>query len=247
MEPKTDWKKTILRLLLGVLVLGGLILAVYLLLRHFGYTDISREELQNLIEKTGVYGKLCFVLISFLQVTIVPIPAAITILAGNYLFGFWWGFFLSFIGIFAGSLFAFLLGRTIGRKFVNWAMGSKEQVDYCLGKLKGKEIVLLFFMFFLPCFPDDALCAVAGITNIKTPIFVLMQLITRPTSILGTLFFMSGEIIPYEGWGLAVILSVGILSVIGFVFAYKYSEQLNRKLENFSLKVTRFLKRDKEK
>lgn len=51
MEPKTDWKKTILRLLLGVLVLGGLILAVYLLLRHFGYTDISREELQNLIEK----------------------------------------------------------------------------------------------------------------------------------------------------------------------------------------------------
>lgn len=152
MEPKTDWKKTILRLLLGVLVLGGLILAVYLLLRHFGYTDISREELQNLIEKTGVYGKLCFVLISFLQVTIVPIPAAITILAGNYLFGFWWGFFLSFIGIFAGSLFAFLLGRTIGRKFVNWAMGSKEQVDYYLGKLKGKEIVLLFFMFFLRVF-----------------------------------------------------------------------------------------------
>ena len=246
MEKKVDWKKTILKFLLGALLLGGLFLIIYLVLRHFGYDKMTQEELQALIEKTGIYGKIVFTFISFLQVTFVPIPGAITILAGNYLFGFWEGFLLSFIGMLLGSLLAFFLGKTIGRKFVNWAFGSKEQVDYYLSKLKGKETVLLFFMFFLPMFPDDALCAVAGLTKMKTSTFTIMQLITRPTSILGTLLFMSGEVIPYKGWGLVIIISVGILSLVGFIFAYKYSDKINSWLEKISEKITSLLKHIKE-
>lgn len=246
MEKKVDWKKTLLKFLLGGLLLGGLFLVIYFILRHFGYDKLTQEELQALIKKTGIYGQIVFVFISFLQVTFVPIPGAVTILAGNFLFGFWEGLLLSFIGMFLGSVLAFFLGKTIGRKFVDWAFGSKEQVDYYLSKLKGKETILLFFMFFLPLFPDDALCAVAGLTKMKTSTFVIIQLITRPTSILGTLLFMSGEIIPYEGWGLAIIISVGILSLIAFIFAYKYSDKINDKLEKISEKITSLLKHNKE-
>lgn len=242
---KINWKKTILKLLLGVILLCIFILGIYLLLDHLGYSDLSKESLQELIKKTGVYGKLIFVFITFLQVTFVPIPGAITILTGNYLFGFWWGLILSFIGMMIGSLVAFLLGRIIGRRFVDWAVGDKEVVDYYLNKFKGKEIVLLFFMFFLPLFPDDALCAIAGITNIKTFVFTLIQIITRPTSILGTLLFMSGEIIPYEGWGLVIIILVGILSIIAFIFAYKHSERINLFLENLASKITNSFKHKK--
>ena len=234
---KFNWTKTILKLLISGFLLGIFLLLVYLLLHYLGYSDLSREALQEIIKKTGVYGKLIFIFITFLQVTFIPLPGAITILAGNYLFGFWLGFILSFIGMMIGSMVAFLLGRSIGRKFVYWAIGDKALVDFYLNKLKSKEIVLLFFMFLLPLFPDDALCLIAGITKIKTFVFTLIQLITRPISILGTLLFMSGEIIPYEGFGLLFIILIGITSIILFIFSYKYSERINSFLENLASKI----------
>lgn len=247
MEKKIEWKKTIIKLIIGFIILGIFIALGYLVLHLLGYDKISKETLQEMVNSTGIYGKLIFVIISFLQVTFVPIPAAITIISGNILFGFWEGFFLSFIGILLGSIVAFLLGRVIGRRFVNWAFGDKETVDYYLEKIRGKEIVLLFFMFLLPCFPDDALCSIAGITNMKTPVFVIMQIITRVTSILGTLFFMSGEIIPYKGWGLIIIILVAILAIIAFMFTYNNAEKINTKLENTALKITNiFKKKEKE-
>ena len=168
-----------------------------------------------------------------MQVTFVPIPGSITILAGNYLFGPWLSYLYSFIGMFLGSLLAFFLGKVIGRRFVNWIVGDKQTVDYYIKKLKGKEVIILFFMFVLPMFPDDILCSLAGIMPISWPVFIFIQIITRITSIGATLFFMSGEIIPYEGWGIAVLIVLGIVCIISFIYAYKNSEKLNDKLINF--------------
>ena len=210
-------KKVVYRLIISSLIFLLIIAIAYIILKHFNLTNVSKEQIHNYISSLGIFGPIAYMLIVFLQVTFIPIPSAVTILAGSYLFGFWWSFFLSFIGSFLGSMFAFFLGRIIGRKFVDWATGSKEETDYYLAKLKGKETVLLFFMFILPTFPDDALCSIAGITNMKTWIFTIMQIITRPISILGTLLFMSGEIIPLKGWGIVLIIFIAIISFIAFV------------------------------
>ena len=161
------------------------------------------------------------------------IPGAVTIIAGNYLFGTWLSFLYSYIGMFLGALLAFFLGRKIGRPFVNWIVGDKETVDYYLKKLKGKETIILFFMFLLPMFPDDILCSIAGIMPITYSVFIFMQLITRFTSIGGTLLFMSGEIIPYHGWGLVLIIFLNILAIIAFILAMKRSEKINDYLISF--------------
>ncbi len=243
MDKKIDIKKMIVKLLIGLIALLLLFLVVFLILKHLGLTDLNQEQIQDIVQKAGIYGKIVFVAITFLQVTFIPIPSAVTILAGSYLYGFWSSFFLSFIGLFIGSMFAFFLGRVIGRRFVDWVTGSKEETDYYLSKLKGKETVLLFFMFLLPAFPDDALCAIAGITNIKKWVFTAMQIITRPISILGTLLFMSGIIIPYSGLGLVIIISIAILSIIAFIYVFKNSDKINDYLEKISLKITNLLKR----
>lgn len=98
-------------------------------------------------------------------------------------------------------------------------------------------------MFLLPLFPDDLLCSIAGIMPISWPVFIFIQIITRITSIGATLFFMSGEIIPYEGWGIAVLIVLGIICIISFIYAYKNSEKLNDKLINFLNKL--FFKKKK--
>ena len=50
-------------------VIGG----AYLVLRMLGLTDVTREEIQDIVAGTGAWAPLAFILVSFLQVTFVPI------------------------------------------------------------------------------------------------------------------------------------------------------------------------------
>jgi uncharacterized membrane protein YdjX (TVP38/TMEM64 family) len=220
-------KKIVIRLTISVLVIVAVIAVVYLILRLLGWTNLSQNQIQEYIASTGAVAPIVFIVISFLQVTFIPIPGAITIVIGNYLFGTWLSFLYSYLGMLAGAMFAFFLGKKVGRPFANWIVGSKDKVDGWLKKLKGRQNVILFFMFFLPFFPDDILCALAGLLPITYGGFFLMQLITRATSVGCTLLFMSGEFIPYQGWGLIVLGIIAIVCIIAFIMSMKYSEQIN--------------------
>lgn len=242
MRLQRDTKRAIRRALLSALTLFCVVGALYLVVRHFGWTEIDKaalqRRLQNFIAERGVLAPLIYILISFLQVSFVPIPGAVTILAGNYVFGAWQAFLYSYIGMLGGAMFAFALGRWIGRPFVNWIAGSPEKVDAWLSKLKGRENVLLFFMFFLPFFPDDLLCSVAGILPIGWWGFFIMQIITRLTSVGATLLLMSGEVIPWSGWGIPVLAAIVSLAVVAFVISYRNAERINNALRRLADRIT---------
>ena len=61
-----------------------------------GRDDISKEEIRDIVKQSGIWAPLVYILVSFLQVTFVPLPGAVTILAGSYLFGFWASFLYSY-------------------------------------------------------------------------------------------------------------------------------------------------------
>ncbi|MBQ9734913.1 MAG: TVP38/TMEM64 family protein [Clostridia bacterium] len=235
---KKENKEILIRLLVSALIIGVLALGVYLVFYFLGWTKLTKEELQTFIAGTGAVAPIVFIAVTFAQVTLVPIPGAVTILAGSFLFGFWKSFLYSYIGMMIGSIVSFALGRAIGRPYVNWVAGGEEKADEWIKKLKGRENVFLFFAFFLPLFPDDILCAVAGALPVKWFTFIVMQIITRATSILATMLFMSGEIIPFYGWGLIVLGAVAIVCVTAFIICIKYAEQLNAFFSNFVDKIS---------
>lgn len=242
MKISDENKKIIKRLLVSALIIGAVIGAVYLVLHLLGFTNLTEEQLQEMIASTGAIAPIVFIIVSFLQVTFVPIPGAITIVAGSFLFGAVESFIYSYIGMLLGAMFAFFLGKKIGRPFANWVIGSPEKVDEWVARLKGRQNVILFFMFFLPFFPDDILCTVAGLLPISYMGFLIMQIITRATSIGFTLLFMSGEVIPYEGWGLVVLAIVAVICITAFILSMKYSEKIN---DFFVEKMSKLFKKDK--
>ncbi len=228
MKLTKDGKKSLLKIIASVLVIGVIIAVAYIIFDALGITKLSREQIQDFVSSTGAIAPLAFIFISFLQVTFVPIPGMVTILAGNYLFGPWLSFLYSYIGMMIGSVVAWVLGRLLGRPYINWVAGSKEQADEWMKKLKGREIVFLFFAFLLPLFPDDLLCSIAGILPVRFGVFFIMQIITRFTSIGASLLFMSGEVIPFHGWGLWVIGALIILSIVAFIVSIKHAEKINQ-------------------
>lgn len=220
--------EVVYKFLLTGLVLAAVILVGLFVLQETGVMDKidSQESLQNLIESTGVWGPLVFIVLQALQVFLLPIPGVLTVGAGVFLFGPLKTCLYSYIGIVGGSLIAFWIGRVVGYKAAAWLVG-REALNSWLQKVKGKDRRILTAMFVLPIFPDDILCFVAGLSTMTWRYFIIMQLISRGISVALTSFSVGGMIIPYNTWwGLLCWGIIGIAIILLFVFIYKKGDAI---------------------
>ena len=113
MERKIDIKKSIIKLIISLIIIAGIILIGYVILDCLGLTHLTQEQLQDKISSFGALGPIIFIVVSFLQVTFVPIPGSITILCGNYLFGPWLSYLYSFSKNSVASLYISSLLKAI--------------------------------------------------------------------------------------------------------------------------------------
>lgn len=220
--------KRIIRILKFLLVGASLGVLFYFSYCFLGLDKITKEDIEAFILSTNGLAPLIYLLICFLQVTILPIPSSLTIVVGTVLFGPFSCFIYSFIGVLTGSIFAYFLGKTVGIKIAYFVAGEKEIVNNYLDKLKGKEVIMLFFMFLFPFFPDDLLCIIAGLLQIKFKTFVLMQLISRMISISAIIFISFSAIISFsvDVKTIIILLTLIIITFTLFFLIYKSANKI---------------------
>ena len=232
-------KKKILRGLLVLFIIALFLTLAYFVLVWTGLWEKfnSVEKLKRFILALGIWGRIVFVLFQFLQVTILPLPSPILIIAGSLIYGPFQSAILSLAGILLGSAFAFFLGKVFGSKIVSFIIGKESQKKWSktLGSCKYSFVI----MMLLPCFPDDILCLVAGLTDMSWTFFMVTQFIARPIGIFTVSYLSSGEIIPYSGWGLVVWAVIIIASFVLIYLAGRY----NKQIENF---INKLFKKDKK-
>lgn len=228
-------KSKILRTILVCVIIACVVVLGYYILRWTGVWEKinSVEKLQELILSWGFWGRLGFVVLSFLQVTFIPLPSTVTIIAGTLIYGPLQASLLSLSGILLGSMLAFLLGKVFGRKLVVFMVGERTCQKWV--HFLSNARYSFFIMMLLPIFPDDVLCLVAGLTNMSWAFFTVTNLIARPIGIFTVSYFGSGYLIPYHGWGLAVWAVIIVLIIAVLILSYKYQKQI----ENFLLKIFR--------
>jgi uncharacterized membrane protein YdjX (TVP38/TMEM64 family) len=201
-----------------------------------GFWDsISTEQgIKKFIEEKGFFSSLVFFIIQVLQVVAIPIPGAITITVGYLLFGFWWGSLISFLGIVAGSVLAFLIGRKFGYKLVVWIVG-EDKLNKAMNFIRGKDKVIFAMIFLLPFFPDDILCFVAGLTPMSLTYFTCMAMTTRIITISAQSLFMSFvKYLLYSGsvTGYILLGLMGAALLAIFIITVKYAKRIQSYFEN---------------
>lgn len=225
---KSGVLKKISRVLLVMFLFAGITALTYIILVWTNLWERlnSPEKLKQMILDLGFWGRSFFVFLQFIQVTFIPIPSPIVVIAGSLVYGPFQAGLLSLAGILLGSAFAFFLGRVFGRKVVVFMVGKNTEKKWTkfLSNCKYSFVI----MMLLPCFPDDILCLVAGITDMSWTFFMITQLITRPIGIFLVSYLSSGEIIPYSGWGLIVWGIIIIASILAIYFSSKYSEKIEK-------------------
>ena len=228
--------ETAFKLSVTTFYIGAIFLVVYFALHRSGFMSSinSADDVVNYINNSGGVAEVIFVAANFLQVTVIPIPSTITTTAGAILFdGIWKPLYLTVIGLVAGSMFAFFLGRVFGVRFANWLVGEKTIKKY-KNMTKGRDKIVLFYMFLFPFFPDDFLCILAGMTDYTYVGFFLLQVFSRTIGVLTTILIAKGVVsIPFYGWWLLLWAVIIVAVVVLFILTIKYSE----KIENFIMKI----------
>lgn len=185
----------------------------------------SVDALREYIGGAGAWAAVIFIVFSFLQVVLLPVPGSVAVGVGVAMFGPLKCALFSFVGIVLGSVAAFAIGRWVGYKTVCWIVG-KESLDKWLKKLKGKDYLILSLMFLLPLFPDDVLCFIAGLSSMTWGFFLVMITVTRLISIFSTAY--SFDLIPFTTWwGILIWLTLLALVALSFYLVCKYYEQID--------------------
>lgn len=152
-----------------------------------GYQNGVFDSRESLVEYVGSFGTtaiIVFIFIQFLQVTLPLFPAALTCVAGVVLFGPVWGLVYNYIGICLGSFAAFLISKRYGQVLVENMMSENIFKRYEKYMREGKSFDRIFTIgIFAPIAPDDALCYLAGLTNMPFRKFALIILLGKPINI----------------------------------------------------------------
>ena len=161
----------------------GLSIALTIYFINLGvFKDLN--ALRGLVGDSIILGPVIFIFIQILQVVIPIIPGGISTAAGVLIFGPYAGFIFNYVGICIGSIIIFLLGRRYGKPFILSMISDKTYNKY-IGWLDNQNRFekLFALAIFLPVAPDDALCLMAGLTNISMKRYTLIILIAKPLSI----------------------------------------------------------------
>ena len=172
------------RIINTISIIGlGLSIALTIYFINLGvFKDIN--ALRGLVGNSVILGPIVFILLQILQVVIPIIPGGVSSAAGVLIFGPYLGFVYNYVGISLGSVIIILLGRRYGKPFI-LSMISDKTYDKYIGWLDNQSRFekLFALAIFLPVAPDDALCLMAGLTNMSVKKFTLIILLAKPASI----------------------------------------------------------------
>lgn len=206
MENQTK-KRAIITISITMAIIGVLVALYFLLGLNKYFTDA--EFIKEKIESYGNFGKFIYVVINFLQTTLIPITNIPTIFAGTYVYGPFDAANLAIIGVLIGSVVSFYIGRIFGTKLLNWILGEAKLNKY-LDMMKGRQNVVFFLTMLLPGFPDDIICMVAGITPMRFRFFAITLLITRTLPIYLTAY--GASVIPLDSvWGWVLWIAIYVI------------------------------------
>lgn len=144
----------------------------------------SQAAMEAYLADKQIMGPVIFILIQIVQVVIPIIPGGVSLLAGVIFFGAMPGFIYNYIGIVVGSLINFFLARYYGKSFILHIVSEESLEKYTKWTKNQKKFNWFFAICILaPVAPDDLLCLLAGLTEMKPWTYFWIIVLCKPWTI----------------------------------------------------------------
>lgn len=204
-------KNNIARLLLLLVIVGGIVLA-------FIYREqFDATSLEQWVQNAGPAGPLLFMAI-YAIATVFFLPGSVLTLAGGALFGPVLGTFYNLTGATLGAVLAFLVARYLASDWVEQKTGGKLKQLKQGVEAEGWRFVA--FVRLVPLFPFNLLNYALGLTRIRlTHYLIATYLFMLPGAIAYTYLGYAGREAIAGGEGLIqkALLALALLAVVAFL------------------------------
>ena len=165
------------------------------------------------VEQRGVWGKIAYVGMVFLQVLVAVIPGEPLEICGGYAFGAFWGTVLCLLGAMLGSVAVFAFVRRFGQPLVE-VFFSREKLDSLRFLHSSPRRDALFWLIFtVPGTPKDLLCYFAGLTDLPWRTWLLISSVGRIPSIVTST--IGGDALGVQNYQFALIAFGVTLAISG--------------------------------
>ena len=132
----------------------------------------DQVKMKEYLSDKQVIGPLIFVFIQIIQVVIPIIPGGVSLVAGVIFFGI-------------GSIIIFFLARFYGKPFILHLVSEETYNKYMKWTVNQKKFNHIFaWCIIAPVAPDDILCMIAGLTEIKVSTYIMIIIFGKPWTIL---------------------------------------------------------------
>lgn len=191
-----------------IIILGAVFILFYaVVLILFRKFDISKEEIQKLIEPFGVYGVLALLVIQIIF-SLTPMPDGAMPLIAMVLYGPP-GVMIVMIGMFIASIIHYEIGKILGKEFI---LKHFPKTEKFLNKMGSRHVIFRLVALRLFTFVSfDITSYIAGISKIKLKTFLIATSIgLLPTNIvlilIGYGLFAKSSVDIVATWGLLILI-----------------------------------------
>ena len=211
------------RLVAGLVVLVAVGLATTVLLPTLAPQVVDSVALRAWVQSFGAWAPAAFVLLAAAQVVLAPVPGHVTAVIGGFLFGVVAGTTYGLLGAALGTYVAMRLARRFGRPFVERVVPTETVAEFDAAT-REHGLLALFVVFLVPGLPDDAICFLAGVSDVDVRRAVVVSVLGRaPGFLLAT---VAGAGVA-TGRYVEVVAALGVLAAAS-VLAFQYRERLRR-------------------
>ena len=217
--------KKYLKILVVLLVIAGISVGLYFLLKHFGYTDV--DKLKAFLQKTGPWAIIVYIALRVVMtifLSFMPACSMMFDLLSLATFSYLPApliFLICFASVVITSVVMDFIGRFGGNKAIIKILGQKDY-DEAKDLVQEKGMVYVPVMYLLPIFPDDAICMVSGATKMNFWIHLLEIILCRGIGCATIIFgvqiippevssFTSHNPLDYMRIGILILFYLGLL------------------------------------
>jgi uncharacterized membrane protein YdjX (TVP38/TMEM64 family) len=174
--------------------------------------SLDAASIKEWVLSFGALSPVIYFLIVVGQVIVNPIPAGPVTLAGALIFGVLPGLALSMAGSVVGSVMVFFAVRRWGKPLVMRITDEETYARYA-GKL-GEGGWWFLFIMLVPLMPDDAVCALAGLSAMSFGRYVAFMVVGRLPGATLTALLASDTITgSTAGWVTAGLILAALLAL----------------------------------
>ncbi len=184
------------------------------------------DKFRDWVNKSGLWGRVAFVLMVFFQVVLALIPGEPLEIGAGYAFGAVEGTLLTVLGTVLGSITVYFLVKRWGIKLCEVFFPRDKIFSLRILKNRRKRDILAFLIFFLPGTPKDLATYFLGLTDVKLGYVLFLSGVARLPSIITST--LGGNALGVKEYAAALIV-FGITLIISGIGVLTYNKITKRK------------------